>query len=161
VKKKGLKALGSLIWVLVFVTIIVLYLADEGIDGSEEFGLLGNLLVWGFTAYIWAIEVLPSLWRLAGKEVITLTPGKMKIRRHAFGVGFTRKYPIGSSTNFRIGVRKASFWKSGGLAEMTGGALGRIAFETKAKTQWFGLDIEPNEAENVLGQMQSHGFIPR
>jgi hypothetical protein len=100
------------------------------------------------------LTILVWLWNVAGREIVSLTPASLAIRRDILGFGSSKEYDLPSVRNLRIELtpekpeNRISVWG----APMFGGA---IAFDYGAKTFRFGAGVDEAEASHLIELLKS------
>jgi hypothetical protein len=114
------------------------------------------MLVWlcgwtiggGFAIYIW-------LWMLRGREIVSISPTTLAVKRDIFGAGRTKNYDITKASRLRFAPatynpfdwhRSFAFWGLGG---------GVIAFDYGYSTIRFGAGLDDAEAEHILQRIRA------
>ena len=109
------------------------------------FWLLGWTAGGVFALYAW-------LWIAVGREIVSLEPGSLTIKRAVLGVGLPREYDLAHIKNLRVSSEPAnpfgwmSFWGMGG---------GLIAFDYGAKTVRFAASIDEAEASQIVSELKT------
>ena len=129
---------------------VIRELATGKFKGSSLF-LIGWLGAWtvggGAAIYFWT-------WMLAGREIVTLAPTLLGVRRDILGFGRSREYDLPSIRNLRIDRSPIDNNLSGNALSrsMFGGT---IAFDYGAKTFRFGGGIDEAEASQLIERLKS------
>ncbi len=101
-------------------------------------------------------------WNLAGRELISLSNGILKIERKAFNIGQTKEYSLADAANFRIS-RSANMWEAstsfGAGMEFWGLGGGIISFDYGMRTVKFANGIDEAEGNHIISEMKSYGYI--
>ncbi len=101
-------------------------------------------------------------WNLAGREVISLYNGILKIERKAFNIGQTKEYSLADTANFRIS-RAVTMWEAstsfGAGLEFWGFGGGTISFDYGMRTVKFANGIDEAEASHIISEMKNYGYI--
>jgi hypothetical protein len=114
------------------------------------------ILFLGAWLVMWAMSggaaLLTCLWMARGREIVTLRPDTLEIRRDVLGWGTTREYDLGYARNLRVSQRPfdpkrpLEAWGIGG---------GSVAFDYGARTLRFGSSLDEAEARQVVSELVS------
>jgi len=106
-----------------------------------------------------AAAIYAWLWMAVGKEIVSLRPGVLSIRRDVFGLGRSHEYDLAHVRGLRLSPQVSDpfgrtsgtrFWGIGG---------GLIAFDYGAKTFRFGAGVDEAEASQIIGELKArHSF---
>jgi hypothetical protein len=101
--------------------------------------------VWTFAG---VVVFYHFFWMLAGREIITLTQGVLRIERKIFGVGSTKEYPLFAIKNFRVvSIEKLDLKRDPKSLPKRGG---KIAFDFESKTIGFASALSEAEAKEIF-----------
>ena len=118
-----------------------------------------------FFILLWTLGGLNILWSLLwtafGKEIISLSNYRMKLRREVFGIGFDRNFEQRYIPRLWPSPKGESVWW-----ELQTNAnrqriitpfdnKGTIAFDYRSKTYRFGEGIEEDEAKEVVARLNA------
>jgi hypothetical protein len=106
----------------------------------------------GWAIYTW-------LWMAVGKEIVSLRPGVLSIRRDVLGLGRTHEYDLAHVRHLRLAPQASDpFGWSGGM-RFWGMGSGLIAFDYGAKTFRFGAAVDEAEASQIDEFKARHSFV--
>jgi hypothetical protein len=115
-----------------------------------------SILFLGAWLVMWTMSggaaLLACLWMARGREIVSLRPDSLEIRRDVLGWGTTREYDLAYARNLRVSrrpfdpKRPLEAWGIGG---------GSIAFDYGARTLRFGSSLEEAEARQVVSELVS------
>lgn len=112
------------------------------LEASTALWFAGWTFAGGFALYVW-------LWMIAGREIISLRPGVLAIRRSLLGYVRVREYDLRHVSNLRVDPEPYD-------AEYPGGALlywfgaGPIAFDYAGRTIRFAGGVNEPEAHEIV-----------
>lgn len=128
----------------------------SGRAGGASLFLLAWLAMWtlggGWAIYTW-------LWMAAGKEIVSLRPSMLCLKRDTFGVGRTHEYDLAHVKDLRVAAQPSDAfgWNSGTRVWGLGGGL--IAFDYGARTFRFGGAVDEAEAAQIVADLKArHAF---
>lgn len=128
----------------------------SGRAGGASLFLVAWLAMWtvggGWAIYTW-------LWMAAGKEIVSLRPGELCLKRDTFGLGRTHEYDLAQVKELRVSPQVADpFGWSGGM-RFWGLGGGLVAFDYGAKTFRFGGSVDEAEASQIVAELKArHAF---
>ena len=131
---------------------------------SAEFGdympiLLSSLFITLFLL-IFLVMGIPAiysfLWHVTGKEIVKATPRVMTISRQIFGWKKAGEYLSASMNNLRVMSPRQTFFIPFKNLRNNPQKNGVIAFDYETKTHRFGLEIEEDEAKQVISLIQQY-----
>jgi hypothetical protein len=96
------------------------------------------------------------LWRLIGREVVTVESGRLTIRRSVLGLGRTRMYDVSQIHDLRPSGLFGSFDNWSGMMKFYGLTGGVVAFDYGDETIRFGVHLDEAEAREVVRDLESH-----
>jgi hypothetical protein len=114
--------------------------------------LFGMAVVGGGVLCLW-------LWQTFGKEVVTVANGSVSLGKNVLGFsGFarTRRFDIAQVQNLRASGLFGSFQNWSGMLKFYGINGGVVAFESGGKTYRFGIQLEEDEARQVVQDLLPH-----
>jgi len=108
----------------------------------------------------WTIGGIGAMYQLlafvAGKEIVTISPGTLSIQRDISGWERPRSYAVTEIRNLRVARQEEDFfWSSNRPGPFQNGT---IAFNYKANTISFGAGLDPKEARLVIDDLARHGI---
>src|SRR5262249_5244720 len=111
------------------------------------------LILWtlagGFVVYAW-------LRNVAGREVVTLSPGTLSLRRQVLGFGRTREFELAHVRDLRVVPLALSPWFLWWGMSFWGLGPGSLSFDYGAKTYRFAAGLDEAEAKLLLAELQRH-----
>jgi hypothetical protein len=111
--------------------------------------LIGGLLVWVLSGIFWLYSIVVNIF---GKEIVTVSDGKLSIRKSFLGRGPVKKYHADNISNMRIyGLRTSGASFIGQFVQ----AGVSIVFNYEGKTHRFGNQLLEREARFMLDRLQS------
>jgi hypothetical protein len=102
----------------------------------------------------WALYMF--LWTAFGKEVVTAGDGNLVLRKDILGYGRSRVFPISQVQNLRASGLFGSLQGWSGMMRLYGFSGGVIAFDVQNATQRFGIQLDENEAQEIIEELRSH-----
>lgn len=90
--------------------------------------------------------LLIALWRSASRNVITIRPPSLAIRREAFHVGWTRRYPLAQLSNLQFRHRVQAGRQS---------VPSRLSFDYEYLPRACAFDITESEAAEMIPLIQA------
>jgi hypothetical protein len=99
------------------------------------------------------------LWQTFGKEVVTVGQDSLTLSKNIFGFsGFARvrRFDIAEVQNLRASGLFGTFQNWSGMLRVYGINGGVVAFESGGKTYRFGIQLEEDEARQVVRELQPH-----
>ena len=118
-----------------------------------ELWLVVAVVAGGAVVYDW-------LWNAIGREVVSLRPGVLVIRRDVAGLGFRREYRLADVRHLRVSVPPSDAGRWSNPIRL-GREPGVIAFDHGARTVRFGEGLDEAEASLVLEEMGLRDGIQR
>jgi hypothetical protein len=119
--------------------------------GKEAWFLILWLCGWIFGE---VFVLYAFLWGAFGYESVKIDQGIMSVRRSIFGYGLLKDYPLSGASNLRASGLFGSpmSWRFG----MTywGISGGSVAFEYAGKTRRFGINLNEDEANQLVVAMK-------
>jgi hypothetical protein len=123
---------------------------EGGPDYFMVFWLIGWTIGGAWAAGAW-------LWMALGREVVTLRPQALLLRREVLGIGRTREYDLSHVRNLRVAPEPADV--SAGRTHFGGLDSGLVAFDYGARTFRFGGAVDEAEAVGIVGDLKArHPF---
>jgi hypothetical protein len=116
--------------------------------GSPE-GVSFSLVWLVFWAAGESFAILVLLWQLRGREIITLTPRMLEIRRDIFGIGSSRRYDLTQVRFLRVAPQPFNPYDFRGAFTFWGLGGGVLAFDYGFRTYRFGGGIDEAEARMI------------
>jgi hypothetical protein len=111
--------------------------------------LVGGLLVWILSGIFWLYSIVVNIF---GKEIVTVSDGKLSIQKRFLGRGPIKEYNAGNISNIRIhGLRTSGPSFIGQFVQ----AGVSIVFDHEGKTHRFGNQLTEREARFMLDRLQS------
>jgi len=125
---------------------------SEGFSADKWFlvvWLVGWIFGEFFAAYVW-------LWHAFGKEIVRVGSGILAIKRDILGLGPVRSFQTMEISDLRAAgyFGNTRSWSSG-MAQW-GISGGTVAFDYRAKTRRFGIQLEEREAREVVERLRPH-----
>jgi hypothetical protein len=114
--------------------------------------LFGMAILGGAISCVW-------LWMAFGKEVVTVSNGSLVLSKDVLGFsGFarTRRFDVAQMQNLRSSGLFGSFRNWSGMLKFYGINGGVVAFESGGKTYRFGIQLEEDEARQVVQDLLPH-----
>ena len=143
-RRSAASIIGGAIW-LIFFTVWVTRVP------ALPRGGVAFLLPWGVI-----VPIMFYMWlrQVAGRELVTLALGSLKIQRRVLGTGLTREYDAGRITNLRVAPPVPTWHQP----KRNWGAFdhGMIAFEYGAKTVRFGAGVDEAEAAVIVEEIKRY-----
>jgi hypothetical protein len=122
------------------------------LSGQED----ASMLLLGAWLVMWAIGgvavLLSWLWMARGREMVTLRPDTLEIKRDVLGWGTTREYDLAYVRNLRVSQQGFNPKRPFELSGMGGGS---IAFDYGARTLRFASSLDEAEAQQVVSELVS------
>lgn len=139
-----------LFWTFGGITTMVQLFAPDTPLGVDLF-----MLVWlcGWAAGEVVVATI-ILWMLRGREMVTLTPRMLSVRREVFGIGPTHEFDVAHISDFRASPIPFGASSSGGPLSLLRQGFGTIAFDYGAKTYRFGISMEEAEARLLIKRIE-------
>jgi hypothetical protein len=143
-------------WVIAFLgSWFVLWLAGEAmllaarITGNDLWPTLGWLPLAGFTA-AGVVVALRLLWCAFGREVFSINPQILRVRREIGPIGFTREFPFADvhQLHLNAGEDPLDLPAWGRMVVGRGGTS--IAFTYRGQTWHFARGLDPAETTYLL-----------
>lgn len=118
-------------------------------DGFIYIWLALWLIAAGLALYLW-------LWNAFGNEVVRIGGSALSLKRDILGLGVRRSFPITGVSNLRAAGLFGSLhsW-SYGMA-WYGLSPGVVAFEHEGKTHRFGIQLEEQEAHELVEALKRY-----
>lgn len=120
----------------------------------------GFILVWlaGWCGVgLFLLYVLVSLF--AGRELVTLSPDGLTIRRDLYGYGSERRYRLHLISQLRCDAERPSFTAYFTTLRLFGFGGGRLRFDYSGLDFRFGAGLTRSEAEQVAGELTRHPLL--
>jgi hypothetical protein len=112
-------------------------------------------LVFWAAAGLWTAYV--CLWMAFGRELVTVSYGNLILKMDILGYGRSKVFPVSQVLNLRASGLFGSFLQGwSGTWNAYGLSGGVIAFESGGKTHRFGIQLEEDEAQEVVAQLAKH-----
>ena len=111
-----------------------------------------------FWLLIWTAAGVAAFYgwlsQAVGSELVTLSPGTLKIKRSVFGIEPTREYDATQIRNLRVELTVPTWYRP----KRNWGAFdeGTIAFDYGAWTIRFGAGVDEAEASMIIGEIKGH-----
>ncbi len=138
-------------WTVGGVTAVVFLLHPD--SGPPVLLMVLWLVVWAAAelgvGYVW-------LWRAFGKELVTVGYGNLILKKDILGYGRSKVFPVSQVSNLRASGLFGSFLRGWGWSKFYGLSGGVIAFESGGKTHRFGIELEEDEARQVVAELANH-----
>lgn len=94
-------------------------------------------------------------WMIAGREILSLSPGQLSLRRAVFGLGLTKEYDLLHVRNLRVSPQPIDLRSFNGKLQMCGVSGGLIAFDYGSQTVRFALGVDEAEASQIVADLTS------
>jgi hypothetical protein len=114
------------------------------------FAFLLLFLVMGLPA------IYSFLWHIAGKEILRITSDSLTLTRQIFNWKKVRKYSPVSITGLQFMPPRKSFLVPFKNLRKNPEKNGVIVFEHESRNHRFGLEIEEDEAKQIISAIQEH-----
>jgi hypothetical protein len=95
------------------------------------------------------------LWFAFGREVITISEGKLVVRNEILGHGRNKTFPLPHVTKLRASGLFGSLYTWSGMFKIYGLSEGVIAFECDGRTHRFGKLLDENEAQEIVRELRN------
>jgi len=114
--------------------------------------VIAMLAMSGWILHIW-------LWQAFGKEVVTVGNGSLALGKNLFGFdrfARIRRFDIAQIQNLRASGPFGSFCGWSSMLKFYGLTGGVVAFESGGKTHRFGIQLQEDEARQVVQDFQPY-----
>lgn len=113
------------------------------------------VLIFVFMVFILLFGVQRILWSFAGKEVVVVNHGSIRVFHHLFWMGKPREYLAEHVRDLRASMPGRPFPGSRSFKEILAhpGMQGAIAFDYGARTYRFGAEMDEAEARMIVNDI--------
>jgi len=123
-----------------------------GTDDASALFLIFWLMMWTAGG---AMALRVWLWNAFGKEVVTVRPSGLVLKRDYLGLGFSQEYELAQVKRLRVVERAAN--QLGSVYPIGSWAVGpgRVAFDYGASTVHFAAGIDESEAAMIVSDLRA------
>ena len=142
-----------IVWMVLWNIVGLAVLSQFFTDQAEGFAIY--LVVWmGFWAYFEYKVIYAYRWRKTGKERISLIEEQLIIQREIAGRSIPSKFDVGFIKNLKIrNEEEKSILTAMGKGYWSP-SNEKITFDYKGKEIQFGMELEENDAKNILKRLK-------
>jgi hypothetical protein len=113
------------------------------------------VLAWlGMWTLVGGLAIYVFLWRLVGKEIVSVDGLLLKIKKDIFGYGRLKEYELASVRSLRVAPDSFNLWDFSAALRFWGVGGGTIAFDYGASTNRFGAGVDEAEAKDIVTRIK-------